>query len=97
MDYFNDLNSRAPLNERETSTSNESYITNILKSNIGKLGTFYFTYNDSLEHRDKTYKGVIKQVGENYFIVNDPKISKHYLLQLEYLTWAEFDEPINDK
>ena len=73
----------------------QAYIENILRLNVGKLGSFYFTYSSSNEWRDKVYKGVIEQAGRDHFIIHDPKNDKRYLLQLVYLTWAEFDEPLN--
>lgn len=73
----------------------ESYIENILRLNRGKVGTFYFTYSDSNEWRDKVYKGVIEAAGRDHLIISDPKTGKRFLLQLLYFLWAEFDEEIN--
>lgn len=73
----------------------QAYVENILRINVGKLGTFYFTYTSSNEWRDKVYTGIIEQAGRDHFIVHDPKTNKRYLLQLVYLEWAEFDEAID--
>lgn len=73
----------------------QAYVENILRLNVGKLGSFYFTYASSNEWRDKVYKGIIEEAGRDHFIVHDPKTDQRYLLQLVYLTWAEFDEAIN--
>lgn len=73
----------------------ESYIENILRLNRGKVGTFYFTYSDSTEWRDRIYKGVIEAAGRDHLILSDPKTGKRQLLQLLYFDWAEFDEEIN--
>ena len=73
----------------------ESYIENILRLNRGKVGTFYFTYSDSNEWRDRVYKGVIEAAGKDHLILSDPKTGKRQLLQLLYFDWAEFDEEIN--
>ncbi|OUP76881.1 spore coat protein GerQ [Erysipelatoclostridium sp. An15] len=73
----------------------QTYIENILRLNIGKLGTFYFTYSNSNEWRDKVYRGIIQQAGRDHFIIRDSKTNHEYLLQLVYFNWAEFDEPIN--
>lgn len=77
-----------------TPISEQTYIENILRLNIGKLGTFYFTYTGSNDYRDKAYKGIIEQVGRDHFIISDPKNMKHYLLQFVYFDWGEFDEPL---
>lgn len=72
----------------------ESYIENILRLNKGKVGTFYFTYTDSNEWRDRVYKGVIEAAGRDHLIISDPKTGKRLLLQLIYFNYAEFDEEI---
>ena len=73
----------------------QTYLENILRLNIGKLGTFYFTYTRSNDWRDRAYKGIIEQVGRDHFIISDPKNNKHYLFQFVYFDWAEFDEELN--
>ena len=75
----------------------QTYTENILRLNIGKLGTFYFTYSGSTEWRDQTYKGVLEEVGRDHFVIHDPKNDKRYLLQLVYFLWAEFDEAITNQ
>lgn len=72
----------------------QSYIENILRLNKGKIGTFYFTYTDSQEWRDRVYKGVIEAAGRDHLIISDPKTGKRYLFQMIYFDWAEFDEEI---
>ena len=78
-----------PINFQE-----QSYIENILRLNKGKVGTFYFTYTDSNEWRDRVYKGVIEAAGRDHLIISDPKTGKRYLFQMIYFVWAEFDEEI---
>ena len=78
-----------------TGVVEESYIENILRLNRGKVGTFYFTYSDSNEWRDRIYKGVIEAAGKDHLILSDPKTGKRQLLQLLYFDYAEFDEEIN--
>lgn len=74
----------------------QTYLENVLRANIGKLGTFYFTYTGSTDWRDRAYKGIIEQVGRDHFVVRDPKNQKYYLFQFVYFDWAEFDEPMNN-
>lgn len=57
-----------------TPISEQTYLENILRLNIGKLGTFYFTYTGSEDWRDRIYKGIIEEVGRDHFVVRDPKI-----------------------
>jgi spore germination protein Q len=73
----------------------ESYIENILRLNKGKVGTFYMTYNDSLEYRDKVYRGIIQAAGKDHIVISDTRDGKRYILLLVYLDYVEFDEPIN--
>lgn len=73
----------------------QSYVENILRLNIGKLGTFYFTYTGSSDWRDRIYKGILEQAGRDHFIIREQNGEKRYLLQYVYFDWAEFDEEIN--
>lgn len=77
-----------------TPISEQTYLENILRLNIGKLGTFYFTYSGSNDYRDKAYKGIIEQVGRDHFVIKDPKNQQNYILLFVYMDWAVFDEPI---
>ena len=73
----------------------ESYIENNVRLNRGKLGTFYMTYSDSNEWRDRVYKGVIEAAGVDHIIISDPRDGKRYILLNIYLDWVEFNEEIN--
>lgn len=77
-----------------TGVVEQSYIENILRLNKGKVGTFYFTYTDSNEWRDRVYKGVIEAAGRDHLIISDPKTGKRLLLLMIYFNYAEFDEEI---
>lgn len=76
-------------------TSEESYIENIIRLNRGKIGTFYMTYSDSNEWRDRIYRGVIEAAGVDHIIISDPRDGKRYILLNIYLDWVEFNEEIN--
>ena len=73
----------------------ESYIENIIRLNKGKVATFYLTYNDSLEYRDKVSRGIIQAAGKDHIVISDTRDGKRYILLLVYLDYVEFDEPIN--
>ena len=79
----------------QTGRTEESYIENIIRLNRGKLGTFYMTYSDSNEWRDRVYKGVIEAAGVDHIIISDPRDGKRYILLNIYLDWVEFNEEIN--
>ncbi|MFA5602407.1 MAG: spore coat protein GerQ [Bacilli bacterium] len=76
-------------------TAEQSYIENILRLNRGKLATFYYSFPDSIEWRDKVFEGVIEQSGRDHIVVSDPKTGKWYLLLMIYLNYITFDEKIN--
>ncbi|WP_249029187.1 spore coat protein GerQ [Tannockella kyphosi] len=103
MSYFDDLNPYLIREEQTDPLSNEEsvvnpveeYTENILKNNIGKLGTFYFTYTGSTEWRDRVYRGVLEQAGIDHFVIRDPQNNRRYLLASLYYVWAEFDEALN--
>lgn len=108
MDYFDDLNPYLVRQENQMPSQEspemppinpgiigQSYLGNIIKLNVGKLGTFYFTYSDSTKWRDKSYVGIIEDAGRDYFIIKDPNSEKRYLLSYVYLLWSEFDGELN--
>lgn len=72
----------------------QSYIENILRLNKGKVVTIYMTYPDSIEYRDKIYKGIIEESGRDHIVLSDPSTGKWYLLLMIYLDYVEFDEKI---
>ena len=76
-------------------TSEESYIENIIRLNRGKIGTFYMTYSDSNEWKDRVFRGVIEAAGVDHIIISDPRDGKRYILLNIYLDWVEFNEEIN--
>lgn len=76
-------------------TLEQSYIENILRLNKGKLATFYFSFPDSVDWRDKTFTGIIEAAGRDHIIISDPKTGRWYLLLMIYLNYVDFDEKIN--
>ena len=73
----------------------QSYIENILRLNKGKLATFYFSYPDSVEWRDRTYPGIIEAAGRDHIIVSNPTTGEWYLILMIYLDFVTFEESIN--
>ena len=84
-----------PPQQNQPQDFEESYIENILRLNRGKTGTFYMTYSDSLEWRDRVYRGVIEAAGRDHIIISDTRDGKRYILLTVYLDWVEFSEEIN--
>jgi len=76
-----------PLNE-------QSYVENILRLNRGKKVEVYMSFADSLEWKDRIFKGVIEQSGKDHIILSDPATGNWYLLLLIYVNYIKFDERI---
>ncbi|WP_144512061.1 spore coat protein GerQ [Bacillus sp. FJAT-22090] len=72
----------------------ESYIENILRMNRGKLGTFYFTFENNKEWNAKVITGYVEAAGRDHVIISDPN-GKRYLMLMIYLDYVTFDEEIN--
>jgi len=77
-----------------TRTQEESYIENILRANRGKLGTFYFTFENNKDWNSKVITGYVEAAGRDHVIISDPN-GKRYLMLMIYLDYVTFDEEIN--
>ena len=75
----------------------QSYVENILRMNKGKVASFYMTFPDAGEWKDKVFTGVVEQAARDHFVISDPKTGKWYLLLSIYLDYIVFDEEINYK
>ena len=82
----------APMNNNLAGDTN--YAENILELNVGKFASFYMSYSDSLEWRDKVFSGIIAAAGRDYVIVKDTSNNYNYLLWTVYLNYVEFREDI---
>ena len=76
-------------------TIEQTYIENILRLNKGKTATFYMSFPDSIEWKDRIFKGIVEQAGRDHIIVSNPSTGEWYLLLIIYLDYVTFDEPIN--
>lgn len=84
-----------PQNYLQANPAEQSYVENILRLNKGKVATFYMSFPDSNEWRDRKFTGVVEQAGRDHVIVSNPKNGEWYLLLAIYLNYVVFDEPIN--
>ena len=74
----------------------ESTLENILRINISKRVNVYATFPNSNEWQNKTFSGIIEEVGNDYFIISDPTNGNWYLIKLDNLDYIEFMEHINN-
>lgn len=72
----------------------QSYIENIFRLNLGKIGTFYFTYENNKDWNAKIYKGVLEAAGRDHIIISDPATGQRTVLLMIYFDYATFDEPL---
>lgn len=75
----------------------QSYVENILRLNKGKVASFYMSYPDSNEWRDRIFTGVVEQAARDHVVLSDPKTGKWYILLSIYINYIVFDEEINYK
>ncbi|MNJ47820.1 Spore coat protein GerQ [compost metagenome] len=72
----------------------QSYIENILRLNLGKVGTFYMTYENNSEWNAKVFKGVLEAAGRDHIIISDPTTGVRTILLMVNFDYATFDEPL---
>lgn len=77
-----------------TTNNRMPYAENLLLLNKGKLASFYMSYPDSVQWRDRIFTGIIEDSGRDYALLSDPKTGKWTLLWLVYINYVEFDEAI---
>lgn len=70
------------------------YYNDLLVKNIGKRATFYLSYSDSLEWRDKVFEGIIEEAGKDYVLIKSMDRNEWFLLLLVYLGYVSFDEKL---
>lgn len=73
----------------------QSYIENILRLNLGKIGTFYMTYEGNREWNAKVFKGVLEAAGRDHIIISDTSTGQRVILLMVNLDYATFDEQLN--
>ncbi|MBM7551823.1 spore coat protein GerQ [Thalassobacillus pellis] len=73
----------------------QSYIENILRLNLGKEATVYMTFENNTQWNAKVFKGIIEAAGRDHIILSDPQTGKRYLLLMIYLDYITFDEELN--
>ena len=75
--------------------TNNDYLEDVLKLNIGKKASFYITIPTSNENNDKVFDGILEKVGKDFAIISNPTNGKWYFVLFPYLTFILFDEAVN--
>ncbi len=73
----------------------QSFVENILRLNRGKIGTFYFTYENNSQWNAKVFRGRIEAAGRDHLIISDPQTGVRHLLLMVNFDYATFDEELN--
>ena len=77
-----------------TSPTEQSYIENILRLNVGKVATVYMNFENS-QWGSKIFKGTILAAGKDHLILKDLNSETRFLLLSIYLDYVTFDEEVN--
>lgn len=77
-----------------TPTFEQSYVENILRLNLGKIGTFYMTYENNSQWNAKIFKGIVEAAGRDHIIISDPVTGIRTILLMVNLDYITFDEPL---
>ena len=78
-----------------TAPSEESFIENILRLNLGKMATIYMTFENNSRWNAKIFRGVLEAAGRDHIIISDPRTGMRYLLQMVNLDYITFEGPLN--
>jgi spore germination protein Q len=73
----------------------QSYIENILRLNLGKVATFYMTYENNSQWNAKIFSGRIEAAGRDHIIISDPSTGVRTMLLMVNLDYATFTEPLS--
>lgn len=66
----------------------------LVSSNLGRHVIVYCSFTDSTQWHDKTFSGVLASAGDNYIIIYDDSVNRHYLIVGVYIDFIEFTEKL---
>lgn len=95
MIFINNNYANMSMYNNNNNIDEQSYIENILRLNRGKQVEVYMSFADSLDWKDRIFRGIIEQSGKDHIILSDPNTGNWYLLLLIYVDYIKFDENIN--
>ena len=90
--FINDLEREQ--NKKYELVSEQSYIENILRNNIGKKVKVHCSFSDSIEWRDRVFEGLIEHAGRDNLVLNDIDNNINYLILMIYVDFVEFNDEI---
>ena len=71
----------------------QSFIENILRLNIGELGTFHFSFQFTVaeELNVRNVTGYVVAAGRDHVIIHETATGKEFLFPMIYFDYAEFE------
>ena len=77
------------------SPGNYSPMIEVLKKNHGKQVEMFFSFPNSIEWKDKAFRGIIENSGYDYICLSDPSDGNWYIVPLCYINFIKFEEQIS--
>ena len=78
----------------QTPQFEQSYVENILRLNLGKMATFYMTYENNSQWNAKVFTGVIEAAGRDHIIISERQTGRRIILLMVNLDYVVFNEPL---
>ena len=81
---------------RQTNSSAENIeefyesFNKLVSNNLGRMVNVHCSFTDSTKWHDKEFVGVLASAGDNYIIVYDKDVNRHYLIVGVYIDFIEF-------
>ena len=81
---------------RQTNTTIENVeefyesFNKLVSNNLGRMVNVHCSFTDSTKWHDKEFVGVLASAGDNYIIVYDKEVNRHYLIVGVYIDYIEF-------
>lgn len=67
-------------------------LTDLLNSQIGNVASFYMSFPDSVEWRDRIFTGTIKSAARDFFFIYNEEEREWYILWAVYVNYIVFKE-----
>lgn len=71
------------------------YAYNILNNNPAQIASFYMSYPDSVEWRDRIFTGRVIHASREYTLLRNDETREWYVLPSIYLNYVIYDEEVN--
>ena len=66
----------------------------LVSNNLGRMVNVHCSFTDSTKWHDKEFTGVLASAGDNYIIVYNNEVNRHYLIVGVYIDFIEFFDKV---